>query len=302
MRGYIEFCVGQRKEAKKVGNEFLVDFWKLMMNSVFGKTMENIRKRIRFELVSNSKRLRKLVSKPFFKDISVYVLGDDEDDKNFLVGVHLGNPEIELNKPIYTGQCIVDNSKWEMYQFVYDYCIPKWGIENFKICQTDTDSVFCEIKTKDLPKDIVNDIEKEFDTSKLKKTNFDGTILPKVNRKVLGKMKDELSGQWMTEFVGSGPKNYEFEYIKLDGEVDEKSICKGISMSCTPKFHEHRAVVLGEKNEAKKTCFRISSKEHELYTIQTNKVAITNQLRKRVRDPTNRFETLPFGAELMFKS
>ena len=157
MKGYIEFCVEQRKEAEKVGNEFLVDFWKLMTNSVFGKTMENIRKRISFELVNDTKRLRKLVSKPFFKDVSVYVPGDDEDDENFLVGVHLGKSEIELNKPIYTGQCILDNSKREMYQFVYDYCIPKWGIANFKICQTDTDSVICEIKTKDLPKDIVKE-------------------------------------------------------------------------------------------------------------------------------------------------
>ena len=113
-----------------------------------------------------------------------------------------------------------------------------------------------------------------FDTSKCKRTDFNGTIISKMNRKVLGKMKDELGGQMMTEFVGTGPKNYAFEYLKVDGTMDEKSICKGISKSYTLKFYEHKSVVLGERNVGKKTCFRIGSKEHKLFTIQTNKVVM----------------------------
>ena len=144
MKSYIYLCVQQRKKAEEDGNDFLVEFWKLMMNSVFGKTMKNIRKSIDFKLVNNSKNLRKLINKPFVKDITVYVpASDDDDDDKFLVGVHMGKPQIKLDKPIYTGQCILDNSKRAMYEFVYDYCIPKWGVNNFKICQTDTDSVIC---------------------------------------------------------------------------------------------------------------------------------------------------------------
>ena len=236
-----------------------------MMNSVFGRTMMNIRKRIDFRLVNNSKKLRKLVNKPFYKDLTVYVPGesDDEDGNDFLVGLHMTKPKITLDQPIYTGQCILDNSKRVMYEFVYDYCIPKWGIENFKILQTDTDSVICKIRTEDLYKDFSEDVEKEFDTSKYKRTDFDGTIVHKKNRKKLGKMKDELSGQFMIEFAGTGPKNYAFQYLKsdeeLDEKLDEKSVCKGISKSCTPGFYEQRSVVLGKKNDVKKTCFRIGS-------------------------------------------
>ena len=188
MKDYIDFCVEQRKKAELEGNDFLVEFWKLMMNSVFGKTMENIWKRIDFCLVNNSKKLWKLMDKPFFKYITVYVLGsDNEGDDEFLVGVQMSKPKILLNKPIYTGQCILDNSKRKMYEFVYGYCLPKWGINNFRICQTDTDSVICEIKTEDLYADFAPDVPEVLDTSKYKKTDFDGTIIPKVIRKFFGK-------------------------------------------------------------------------------------------------------------------
>ena len=63
-----------------------------------------------------------------------------------------------------------------------------------------------------------------------------------------------------------------------------------------PKFHEYRQCVLGEKgNGVKKDCFRINSKEHNLYTIKTNKVALRNEVVKRLPDPDEKFDTLPFG-------
>ena len=189
-----------------------------------------------------------------------------------------------------------------MYEFVYEYCIPKWGADNFRICQTDTDSVICEIKTKDLYADIAPDIKERFDASKYVRTDFNGTRIPKMNRKVLGKMKDELSGQIVTEFVGIGPKNYSFAYITAEGKTDEKSVCKGISKSYKPRFHEYKKVVKGEQKNVHKTCLRIGSKEHELYTIETDKVALTNDVRKRVRDLTTKYETLPFGAEVFYQS
>ena len=159
MKSYIESCVEQREKAELEGNVFLVDFWKSIMNSVFGKTMEIIRKRIYFDLVNDSKKLQKLMNKPTFQDITVYVPGSDSDsDDDFLVGVHMTKPKIILNKPIYTGQCILDNSKRAMYEFVYDYCFPKWGVDSFRICQTDTDSVICEIKNEDLYADFEPDI------------------------------------------------------------------------------------------------------------------------------------------------
>ena len=116
-----------------------------------------------------------------------------------------------------------------------------------------------------------------------------------MNRKVLGKMKDELAGGFMTQFVETGPKNYAYEYMKIDGTLSEDARCKGISKSYTPKFQEYLDCVQGEAgNMVMKTCFRINSKEHNLLTIKTDKVAMRNTVVKRVADPNERYETLPF--------
>ena len=118
LEGYINKCVEERQKAEKVGNKFLVEFWKLMMNSCFGKTMENIRKRINFKIVNNDRKLQKYLNKPTLEDTIVYI-------KDLLVGVHMSKEKIVLNKQIYTGQCILDNSRHKMYEFLYDYVFPK---------------------------------------------------------------------------------------------------------------------------------------------------------------------------------
>ena len=104
LKGYIDLCVEERQKAEREGNDFFVDFWKLMMNSVFDKTMENVRKRINFKLVNDTKHLQKELNKPTLDDKIVY-------NKNLFVGVNLTKKKITLDKPIYTGQCILDNSK-----------------------------------------------------------------------------------------------------------------------------------------------------------------------------------------------
>ena len=71
LEGYINMCVEDRQKAEKEGNNFLVEFWKLAMNSVFGKTMENIRKRINFKIINNEKRLQKFLNKPTLEDTIV---------------------------------------------------------------------------------------------------------------------------------------------------------------------------------------------------------------------------------------
>ena len=119
-----------------------------------------------------------------------------------------------------------------------------------------------------------------------------------MNRKVLGKMKDELAGQLMTQAVGIGPKSYAYEYLTIDGNFKENRRCKGIGKSFTPKFYEYLDCVQGDAgNEVRKTCYRINLKKHELYTIRTDKVAMRNTVVKRVLDLTTKYETLPFGAE-----
>ena len=108
-------------------------------------------------------------------------------------------------------------------------------------------------------------------------------------------MKDELAGQFMLQFAATGPKNYAYEYMKIDGTLDQDARCKGISKSYTPKFKEYLNSVQGKAgNEVRKTCFRINSKNHELFTIKSNKVAMRNTVIKRIKDPNVEYETLLF--------
>ena len=153
MKEYIDFNTKLRIAAK---NDFEKDFYKLMNNSVFGKTMENIRKHRNIKLVNNKEEYLKTVMKSNFN--SGTLLGPD------LMGCEMGKVKVVMNKPVYLGQAIVDLSKIIMYEFHYDYMLPKYG-DNIKLCYMDTDSFVYDIKTEYFYKDIAEDVEKRFDTS-----------------------------------------------------------------------------------------------------------------------------------------
>ena len=127
-----------------------------MNNSVFGKTMENIRNHKDMKLVTSDKKYMKYVMKSNFKDGFPF--------SKHLFAVEMEKTEIKMNKPVYLGQAILDLSKTLMYEFHYDYMRPKYG-SKFKLCYMDTDSFVYEIETEDFYKDIAEDVKKRFDTS-----------------------------------------------------------------------------------------------------------------------------------------
>ena len=174
-----------RKQAK---NDFEKDFYKLMNNAVFGKTMENVRKHRDIKLVTTDKRRNQLLSEPNY-----HTKWFPEN----LLAIEMRKRKVKINNPVYLGFSILEISKTLMYEFWYDYMKPKYG-DNVKLCYMDTDSFIMHIKTEDLYKDIANDVEKRFDTS-----NYEcNRLLPTgKNKKVIGLMKDELGGKIMTEFV-----------------------------------------------------------------------------------------------------
>ena len=152
LKQYIDFNTEKRKNAK---NDFEKDFSKLMNNSVFGKTMENIRKRVDVRLVTNEKKLLKLASKPTYVSSKIF-------NEN-LVAVHKIKETLTLNRPAYVGMCILDLSKTLMYDFHYNYIKNKYG-DKSKLLFTDTDSLTCEIEAQDVYQDFWNDKDK-FDNS-----------------------------------------------------------------------------------------------------------------------------------------
>ena len=153
MEPYIRKNTELRKTA---ANSFEKDFFKLMNNSVFGKTIENIRNRQNIELVDNRKKAVKLSSRPNFDRCTIF-------DRN-LIAVHMKKTEVYFNKPVYVGQAILDLSKTLMFNFHYNYIREKYG-NKAVLLFTDTDSLMYEIKTDDFYKDIMGDILEKFDTS-----------------------------------------------------------------------------------------------------------------------------------------
>ena len=143
LKKYIDFNTDKRKNAV---NSFEKDFFKLMNNSVFGKTMENVRKRISVKLINNSKDYVRCVSKPNFISQKIF-------SKKF-VAIHQIKPVLILNKPIYVGFSILDLSKLLMYKFHYEYIQYKF---NARLLFTDTDSLVYEIKKEDVYEDFYQD-------------------------------------------------------------------------------------------------------------------------------------------------
>ena len=207
MKPYIDFNTKLRTAAT---NKFEKDFFKLMNNSVFGKTMENIRKHRNIKLVTNKDKYLRTVMKPNFK--SGVLFGEN------LMGCEMGHTKVVMKKPIYLGQAILDLSKIIMYEFHYYNIKPKF--KDFQLCYMDTDLLVYHIKTEDFYADIVNDVEERFDTSGYIP---DRPLPTGKNKKVIGLMKVELGGTIMTKFVSLRPKLY--SYKKLDGSKDKK--CKG---------------------------------------------------------------------------
>ena len=183
MREYIDFNTKLRTAA---ANDFEKDFYKLMNNLVFGKTMENIRKHRNIKLVTNREAYLKAVMKPNFK--SGVLLGEN------LMGCEMGKIKVVMNKPVYLGQAILDLSKIVMYEFHYDYMVPKYG-KKLDLCYMDTDSLIYNIETEDFYKDIAEDVPARFDTSGY---NPDRPLPVGLNKKVIELMKDELGEDWIS--------------------------------------------------------------------------------------------------------
>ena len=279
MRSYIELNTDLRTKGK---NDFEKDFFKLMKNSVFGKTMENIRNRVDVKLVNNRGVAEKLSAKPNFEHLTIF-------DEN-LVAVHMKRTKLTFNKPVYCGMAILDISKSLMYDFHYGYILPKYE-KNQKLLFTDTDSLCYEIETEDFYKDISGDVEKGFDTSNFPKDHPSEIPVGK-NKKVPGMMKDEAGGRIIEEFVGLRAKLY--SYRMFEGKEEKK--CKGIKKSVVRKdiSHDDYKECLFSKKPQMRKMNVIRSYKHEIFSETVNKIALSANDDKRII-LGDRISTLSYG-------
>ena len=174
------------------------DFFKLMNNSVFGKTMEIIRNRVDVELVNDKEQAEKSTAKPNFNQCNIFC----ED----LVAIHMKKMRLVFDKPVYLGMCILDLSKTLMYDFHYNHMKQKYG-DKAKLLFTDTDSFVYEIETSDFYENISADVKGKFDTSNYP-SDYSSGIPTGFNKEVLGMFKDEAGGEIIDEFVGLKKQSY----------------------------------------------------------------------------------------------
>ncbi len=275
MKKYIDLNTELRKKGT---TDFEKDFFKLMNNSVFGKTMENVRNRINVKLVISEKVCGKLAKKPNFKSVNIF--------HENLIAVHMEKTTVKFNKPIQIGMSILDLSKTLMYRFHYDYVKPKWG-DKSSLLFTDTDSLCYEIKMVDFYEDIKDDASEWFDTSNYEK---DHPLFSNNNKKQVGFMKDECGGNQILKFVGLRSKLYAYEVDRLrndDGEWEynvQKKKCKGIREYIIKKeitIDDYEKCLFSNKPQFR-AMNTIRSRQHNIGTERINKTALSADDDKRV--------------------
>ena len=257
LKQYIDFNTQKRTQAK---NSFEKDFFKLMNNAIYGKTMENLRKRVDVRLITDDKKLLKMTSKPTYVSSKIF-------NKN-LVAVHKIKETLTLNRPAYLGMCILDISKTLMYDFHYNYIKKKYE-DKAKLLFTDTDSLCYQIEADDVYKDFYNDKYK-FDFSDYNKNSkyYDDS-----NKKIIGKFKDESNGVPIIEFIGLRSKMY--SYIK-DNDKEHRT-AKGIKKNVIKnniRHYNYKETILNRQQSHHKMK-TIRSINHQLGSYEINKVSLS---------------------------
>ena len=276
LESYIDFNTRCRAAAN---NKFEKDFYKLLINAVFGKTMENVRNRINIELINDERLLKKRVAKPTFK--RGQIIRED------LTAIQCYNTSVTLNRPIYCGFAVLELSKKLMYTFHYLHIKKKYPGNKSRLLFTDTDSLAYAIKTDDIYKDMAVDALEKYDFSEYPYNHF---LYDDFNKKAIGYFKDELNSLPLEEYVGLHSKCYS---LKFHGEVKdnivvhsspvEKATAAGVKKHVKENHlrHQHYLKTLTTQRKHFVHQNNIVSKKHSLYTVNQTKVGLSAQDTKR---------------------
>lgn len=285
LKKYIDLNTTLRQEAKTT---FEKDFFKLLNNAIFGKTIENKRKQANVKLVTkwrdtNNKTNKhlcadKLITRPNLKSVSIF--------SENLIAVELNHDKIMLDRPIYIGFTVLEYSKQHLYQFHYDFIKDKYK-DDAKLCYTDTDSLLYLIYTDDFYRDMLDEINK-FDTSNF--TIDNPYQIPQCNAKIPGLFKDEMGGDIITEFIGLRAKLYCIDSVKTQIKK-----AKGISKPITNelKLDDYKNSLL--TNDILRCKMNmIKSIKHILFSQQIDK-KVLDRNDDKVQILPDHIQTLPWG-------
>jgi hypothetical protein len=255
----VDYCTAGRQNATSA---YEVELYKGLVCSVFGKTMENVRRRKNYRLIADPHKLLKAVSGPAYE--TSQIINDD------LVLVQNAKKSLMLDKPIHAGFTILEVAKLHMFRFYYDYLMVRYdGPDRCSLLYTDTDSFILQIRTDDLHADMVADGDL-FDFS-----NFPShhPQFSNVNARVVGKMKSETGDLQPLQFIGLRSKMYS---LLVPGIDKAKMTAKGIKKSYVEKKikHEDYADVLVSGVSTSAEFCVIRSKNHEIETARIKKVCL----------------------------
>ena len=224
-----------------------------MINSVYGKTVENLRRRINVRFVNNKKDFLKYTCRPNYVTHKLF-------NKNFAT-IHEIKEVLILNKPIYVGFTVLDLSKWLMYDFHYNFIKKNFSVE---LLFTDTDSLTYEIK----PENVYKEFYKWKDLFDFSNYSKDSTFYDDSNKKVIGKMKDEYGGAIIDQFIGLKSKMYSIK--KINGSKSSTTN----RVNIVTEFNEFKDVLFNKKVIRHKMKI-IQAKKYKIGTYEIDKISLS---------------------------
>jgi hypothetical protein len=288
LKAYIDNNSSLRQKAT---NDFEKDYYKLMNNAFYGKTMENVRGRINIQFCLSKERFDKYVSSPLFAN-QIHVINSEG-----LALVKCHRRTVNLDKPIYIGASVLDFSKLLMYKFHYDTM--KVSYPNALMMKTDTDSLLYYIKTTDLYKELKTDNTLQ---SKIEYSNYPKhhPLFNTDRKKVPGYFQDEcVDGKMaiISEYVGLRAKSYSNKlYYPEESDYHTKMKGKGVPnrhLKTRVTFDDYKTclstgkpVRLGDKASENETqrdpIYSFRSNGMCTYSVQSAKIALSSGDDKRI--------------------
>jgi hypothetical protein len=270
LKPYIDMCMKNRQAST---NDFDKDYYKLCANSVFGKTMENVRDRMKLHFLTDPASAEKYLNDFRFSHYEI---------RNGTMAVYQNQHRTTLNKPIYAGVAILNLSKYLMYDIWYNKLKRQYG-DNITLLYTDTDSFIFEVFTDDFDRDIDPNLWDNCDYPP------DHPLFSTKNKKIEGKIKDETHGVPISEFSGNRAKQYanrldyshfhtsDNEWLEKHPQKIDKCVGKGIAKSILEKssFIPYYDAIHHNYEKAKMCqyihMYGFKSEHHKVYTINMRK-------------------------------
>jgi hypothetical protein len=291
---YVRLNTGLRQQAR---NKFEVELFKLMVNAVYGMSLQNVRKHINVRMATNPESYTKYVSKPNFRDRTWY--------REDLALIDMAKVRIVLDKPVYTGMTILDHSKWWMYRFHYNMLDWYGGSDRIRLVYQDTDSLVYNIRTRDVYQDMLQHLG-DFDTSNYPQNH---KCFNAQNARVLGKFKDEADGRLIKEFIGLMSKLYCFTFVDQEPNNENNIVspppvkrAKGVNRAVVAhglSVDDYRRCLFEQRIKLTEN-ERFMSKHHRIYSVSVRKRSLAPFDDKRYVIPENGgVSTLPWGHYLI---